>query len=84
MQHSHSEGSDLTGSNTAEAEDDPDPSNEAEDRSCWVTVTGVSVVGVSGEVLVTSETGARGNKEMLPCDIPPVKLRETIRLKLLF
>lgn len=57
MQHSHSEGSDLTGSNTAEAEDDTDPSNEAEDRSCWVTVIGVSVAGVRGEVLVTSETG---------------------------
>lgn len=34
VQHSHSEGSDLTGSNTAEAEEDADPSNEAEDRSC--------------------------------------------------
>lgn len=31
---SKSEGSDLIGSNTAEAEEDADPSNEAEDCSC--------------------------------------------------
>lgn len=55
MQNSHSEGSDLIGSNTADVEEDADPSNEAEDCSCWVTAAGVSVVGVSGVVLVTSE-----------------------------
>ena len=52
---SHSEGSDLIGSNTAEAEEDTDPSNEAEDWSCWVTVAGVYVIGVSGVLLVTSK-----------------------------
>lgn len=62
MQHSHSEGSGLAGSNAAEAEDDTAPSKEAEDRSCWVTVTGVSVVGVRGEVLVTSEMAVRDSK----------------------
>lgn len=55
MWNSRSEGSDLIGSNTAEAEVDTDPSNEAEDWSCWVTAAGVSVVGVSGVVFVTSE-----------------------------
>lgn len=54
MQHSHSEGSDLAGSNATDAEDDADPSKEAEDSSCCVRLTGVSVVGVSGEVLATS------------------------------
>lgn len=34
VQNSQSEGSDLIGSNTAEAEEDADPSNEAEDCSC--------------------------------------------------
>lgn len=53
--HSHWEGSDLIGSNTAEAEEDTDPSKEAEDCSCWVTAEGVSVVGMSAVVLITSE-----------------------------
>lgn len=55
MCHSHSEGSDLMGSNTAEAAEDADPSSEADDWSCCVTPAGVSVVGLSGVVLVTSE-----------------------------
>lgn len=59
MQNSHSDGSDLIGSNTAEAEDAADPSNEAEDCSCWVTVADVSVVGASGMVLVTSEINVK-------------------------
>lgn len=67
MQHSRSEGSDLTGSNTTEAEDETDPSNEAEDRSCWVTVTGVSVVGVRGEALLTSELGGGDRKSTPSC-----------------
>lgn len=52
----------MIGSNTADAEDDAEPSNEAEDWSCWVTVAGVSVVGVSGVVLVASVTSVRSNK----------------------
>lgn len=63
MQHSHLDGSDLTGSNAVETEDDTDPSKEAEDRSCWVTVTGVSAVGVRGGPLVASATGARDRAE---------------------
>lgn len=34
IKDSRSEGSDLTVSKAADAEDDADPSNEAEDRSC--------------------------------------------------
>lgn len=44
------------GSNTAEAAEDADPSSEADDWSCCVTpAAGVSVVGLSGVALVTSE-----------------------------
>lgn len=52
--HLHSDGSDLIGSNKAEAEDDTDPSSEAEDCSCWVAAADESVDGVSGVVLVAS------------------------------
>lgn len=54
VHNSHSEGSDLIGSNTAEADEDEDPSNEAEDWSCWVTAEGASVVGVSAAVVVAA------------------------------
>lgn len=56
----------MTGSNTAEAEEDTDPSSEAEDRSCCVTATGVSVVGVRGELLVASETDGTDDQQMSP------------------
>lgn len=65
MQHSHSEGSDLIGSNTADADEDADPSNEADDWSCWGTngvVAAFSVVGVSGVLLVTSKIKHEWNK----------------------
>lgn len=52
----------MTGSNTAEAEEAADPSSEAEDSSCWVTATGVSVAGVTGELPVASETGETTDK----------------------
>lgn len=63
MQHSHSEGSDLAGSNATDAEDDADPSKEAEDSSCWVRLTGVSVVGVSGKALATSDRRQEARSE---------------------
>lgn len=47
------------GSYPAEAEDDAGPSKEADDCSCWVTAAGVSVVGLSAVVAVTSEIKAR-------------------------
>lgn len=65
MQNSQSEGSDLIGSNTADAVEDADPSKEAEDCSCWVTAAGVSVVRVSGVALVTSEIKQVWDKIML-------------------
>lgn len=55
MYHSHSDGFDFIGSNAAEAADAADPSNEADDCSCWGTAAGVSVVTLSGVVLVASE-----------------------------
>lgn len=61
QQNSQSEGSDFIGSKTAEAEEDTDPSNEAEDWSCCVTAEGVSIVGVPGVLLVTADIEQRHN-----------------------